>query len=119
MGVLFADIAGFTAFARGMPPDAVVLVLNQVFSAFDTLAARHGVEKIKTIGDAYMAIAPQLDQLEALGRMGLEMIEAVKRYNELSGTDLDLRVGIHVGPAVAGVIGLLLDWMLAPADRAA
>jgi len=104
LGVLFADIAGFTGFSRQLPPDALVLVLNQVFSAFDALAARHGVEKIKTIGDAYMAVCYQGP--EALCRLALDLLAAMERYNAANGTHLALRIGIHVGPAVGGVIGV-------------
>jgi class 3 adenylate cyclase len=104
MGVLFADIAGFTTFSRALPPDALVLVLNQIFSAFDGLVEKYGLEKIKTIGDAYMVVAHH--RLEALGRLALDMGEALRRYNTGNGTELAIRIGIHTGPAVAGVIGV-------------
>jgi class 3 adenylate cyclase len=104
MGVLFADIAGFTTFSRALPPDALVLVLNQIFSAFDSLVEKYGLEKIKTIGDAYMVVAHH--RLEALGRLALDMGEALRCYNTGNGTELAIRIGIHTGPAVAGVIGV-------------
>ncbi len=104
MGVLFADIAGFTSFSRALPPDALVLVLNQIFSAFDGLVEKYGLEKIKTIGDAYMVVAHH--RLDALGRLALDMGEAIRRYNSGNGTELAMRIGIHAGPAVAGVIGV-------------
>lgn len=104
MGVLFADIAGFTGFSRALPPDALVLVLNDIFSAFDELVEQHGLEKIKTIGDAYMVVSDQ--RLQALLQLALDMDEALKRYNRRNGTQLGMRIGIHVGPAVAGVIGV-------------
>lgn len=104
MGVLFADIAGFTSFSRALPPDALVLVLNQIFSAFDALVERHGLEKIKTIGDAYMVVSHH--RLDVMCELGLEMIEAMARYNRENGTRLGMRIGIHAGPAVAGVIGV-------------
>ncbi len=104
MGVLFADIAGFTSFSRALPPDALVLVLNQIFSAFDALVEKYGLEKIKTIGDAYMVVAHH--RLDALGQLALDMGEAMRRYNSGNGTDLAMRIGIHAGPAVAGVIGV-------------
>lgn len=104
MGVLFADIAGFTSFSRTLPPDALVLVLNQIFSAFDALVEKYGLEKIKTIGDAYMVVAHH--RLDALGQLALDMGEAMRRYNAGNGTELAMRVGIHAGPAVAGVIGV-------------
>ena len=104
MGVLFADIAGFTSFSRALPPDALVLVLNGIFSAFDELVERHQLEKIKTIGDAYMVVS--YHRLQNLGLLALDMGEAVQNYNKANGTQLGMRIGIHVGPAVAGVIGV-------------
>jgi adenylate cyclase len=104
MGVLFADIAGFTGFSRALPPDALVLVLNQIFSSFDDLVEKYGLEKIKTIGDAYMVVSHH--RLDGLGQLALDMGDAITRYNAASGTQLALRIGIHVGPAVAGVIGI-------------
>jgi adenylate cyclase len=108
MGVLFAGIAGFTSFSRALPPDALVLVLNQIFSAFDALVEHYGLEKIKSIGDAYMVVAHH--RLDALGQLALDMGEAMRRYNRGNGngngTDLAMRIGIHAGPAVAGVIGV-------------
>ena len=104
MGVLFADIAGFTHFSRALPPDALVLVLNDIFSSFDELVERHGVEKIKTIGDAYMVVSDQ--RLDSLAQLALDMGDALQRYNRVNGTKLGMRIGIHAGPAVAGVIGV-------------
>ncbi|RYX94067.1 MAG: adenylate/guanylate cyclase domain-containing protein [Comamonadaceae bacterium] len=104
MGVLFADIAGFTNFSRALPPDALVLVLNQIFSTFDALVERHGLEKIKTIGDAYMVVSHH--RLDAMGELALEMVDAMAAYNRANGTQLGMRIGIHAGPAVAGVIGV-------------
>jgi class 3 adenylate cyclase len=104
MGVLFADIAGFTSFSRSLPPDALVLVLNQIFSAFDGLVEKYGLEKIKTIGDAYMVVAHH--RLDSLGWLALDMGEALQRYNTANGTQLAMRIGMHAGPAVAGVIGV-------------
>lgn len=104
MGVLFADIAGFTNFSRALPPDALVLVLNQIFSNFDALVEHHGLEKIKTIGDAYMVVSHH--RLHAMGELALEMVEAMADYNRANGTQLGMRIGIHAGPAVAGVIGV-------------
>jgi adenylate cyclase len=104
MGVLFADIAGFTHFSRSLPPDALVLMLNQIFSAFDALVEREGLEKIKTIGDAYMAVSHQ--RIDALCALAVAMQEAMDTYNRTNGTALAIRIGIHVGPTVAGVIGV-------------
>ena len=104
MGVLFADIVGFTNFSRLLPPDALVLVLNQIFSAFDELVERYGLEKIKTIGDAYMVVSHRC--IESMGDLALEMVQAMERYNRENGTSLGMRIGMHAGPAVAGVIGV-------------
>lgn len=104
MGVLFADIAGFTSFSRSLPPDALVLVLNDIFSSFDALVDQHAVEKIKTIGDAYMVVSD--GRIVSLGQLALDMNAALQRYNRLNGTQLGIRIGIHAGPAVAGIIGL-------------
>jgi adenylate cyclase len=104
MGVLFADIAGFTRFSRALPPDALVLVLNDIFSNFDELVEKHALEKIKTIGDAYMVVSDQ--RLDSLAQLALDMHEALQHYNRSNGTELGMRIGIHAGPAVAGVIGV-------------
>lgn len=104
MTVLFADIAGFTQFSATRSPDLVVQVLNDVFSEFDRLVDRHGVEKIKTIGDAYMVVGK--DGCAAVARLALDLLEAMAAYNRLHNVDLQLRCGMHVGATVAGVIGL-------------
>lgn len=107
--VLFADLVGFTPFAAGQPPARVVEVLNRVFNAFDTLAERSGLEKIKTIGDSYMVVAgapePRADHADALLELALEMHAAVTSIETSPGQPLRLRIGIASGPAVAGVIG--------------
>ena len=103
VAVLFVDIVGFTGFAAAHPPDAVLRVLDTVFSEFDALVDRHGVEKIKTIGDAYMVIAK--DAIAPLALLALDMLRAVARYNSRTGHALQLRAGMHVGPAITGVIG--------------
>lgn len=107
--VLFADIVGFTALSGGMPPKPLVALLDDLFTVFDALAARHAVEKIKTIGDCYMAVCgvpdPRSDHAAALADMALEMIGCLRAFNQSHGTSLQLRVGINVGPVVAGVIG--------------
>lgn len=104
MGVLFADIAGFTSFSRALPPDALVLVLNDIFSAFDELVEKHALEKIKTIGDAYMVVSDR--RMVSLAQLALDMQDALDRYNLANGSRLGMRIGIHAGPAVAGVIGV-------------
>jgi class 3 adenylate cyclase len=107
--VLFADLVGFTALAAVTPADELVRLLGDVFSRFDQAAERHGVEKIKTIGDAYMAACgvpdPVHDHAPRAARMALEMLEAVASVNQDRGLSLELRVGLHSGPVVAGVIG--------------
>lgn len=104
MGVMFADIVGFTAFSKTLSPDALVFVLNQIFSMFDGLVDKYNLEKIKTIGDAYMVISNK--QTEALAALAFDMLEAMKAHNATNGSGLQLRIGLHVGPAVAGVIGV-------------
>ncbi len=107
--VLFADLAGFTDLSEATPPDELVAMLSEVFATFDDLADQCGLEKIKTIGDAYMAAAGMraqpTDPACAAARMGLAMIEAIHALNERRGWRLAIRVGLHSGPAVAGVIG--------------
>lgn len=104
LGVLFADIVGFTDYARRLPPDALVFVLGDIFTRFDALVEREGVEKIKTIGDAYMAVSE--NDVAALCRLALGMRQALDNYNEANGTTLAMRIGVHTGPAVAGVLGV-------------
>jgi len=107
--VLFADIVGFTTLSSTIPPRELVNILNSIFFEFDTLAERHGLEKIKTIGDAYMVAgglpAPRPDHAEAVADMALAMAACVKRVGSSYPFELDIRIGIHSGPAVAGVIG--------------
>ncbi|HEY8870479.1 MAG TPA: adenylate/guanylate cyclase domain-containing protein, partial [Candidatus Limnocylindrales bacterium] len=107
--VLFADLAGFTPLAAAMSPAATVEMLDVLFGRFDELTDRYGVAKIKTIGDAYMAAGgvpdPLPDHPERVVRMGFAMLEATRAYAAESGLPLELRIGIHTGPVVAGVIG--------------
>jgi len=107
--VLFADCVGFTAMSSHLSPEEVVQRLNGVFSIFDRLADKYDLEKIKTIGDAYMVVGgltPSGDHPERVAAMGLEMLAEIARTREASPIALNVRVGMHVGPAVAGVIGL-------------
>jgi class 3 adenylate cyclase len=108
--VLFADIVGFTPLSSGADPEMVVDMLNSIFSEFDDLARAHRIEKIKTIGDSYMAAAglpePRDDHTVAAIAFALDMLEVVKSKTGLDGRPLRLRIGIHTGPVVAGVIGL-------------
>lgn len=107
--VLFADVVDFTAFSDRTTPERVVAVLDEVFSAFDDLAARFGLEKIKTIGDAYMAVAgvpaPRPDHVEAAADMAIAMQSTLRGVCSTLGLDMHLRIGLNTGPVVAGVIG--------------
>lgn len=107
--VLFSDIVGFTPLSERLPPESVVRLLNRVFSEFDTLADKHGLEKIKTIGDAYMVAGglPErsADHAEVVARMALEMQQVMGSFAAELGEPLELRIGINTGPVVAGVIG--------------
>jgi len=107
VSVLFADITGFTPVAERLPAEEVVVLLDEIFSAFDGLVTRHGLEKIKTIGDGYMVAAgiptPRADHAEAAARLALAMRQTLAELPVAAG--LNLRVGIDSGPVVAGVIG--------------
>ena len=107
--VLFADIVGFTAFSAGRSPEVLVDVLNDIFTRFDSIADHRGLEKIKTIGDAYMAAAglpvPVADHTVRAAHMALDMLEVMDRFNAESPYNLKVRIGISTGAAVAGVIG--------------
>ena len=107
--VLFADVVDFTPFTERTAPERVVGVLDEIFSAFDDLAQGHGLEKIKTIGDAYMVVAgvpePRSDHAEAMAEMALDMQASVGRLGERLGVELAIRVGMASGPVIAGVIG--------------
>ncbi len=107
--ILFADLVGFTTMAADRPATEVVTVLSRLFSELDELARKHGLEKIKTIGDAYMAAAgvpaPRQDHADAAARMALDTVEVVERVSKEIGMPLQIRIGLHSGPVVAGVIG--------------
>ena len=107
--VLFSDLVGFTELAHRLGAARTVAILDQVVTEFDRLAAAHGVEKIKTIGDGYMAVAgvsrPQADHLPRLARMALLLPDLVARLSASHGVDLKIRVGIAGGPVMAGIIG--------------
>jgi adenylate cyclase len=109
VSVLFADIVGFTALSSRTTPEKLVTMLNDVFSAFDKLAEKHGLEKIKTIGDAYMVVAgipqPIADHAIAISHMAIDMLAAIAEYSTRTRSDLSIRIGIHSGSVVAGVIG--------------
>jgi class 3 adenylate cyclase len=109
VSVLFADIVGFTRLAARIPPAELVGMLNEVFSLFDDLAERFGLEKIKTIGDSYMAAGglprPRPQPAAAVAELALAMRPAIARFGARRGEAFDIRVGISCGPAIAGVIG--------------
>ncbi|MEG4816786.1 adenylate/guanylate cyclase domain-containing protein [Microcoleus sp. K5-D4] len=107
--ILFADLVNFTQISTTMSATKLVYLLNEIFSAFDQLSEKHGLEKIKTIGDAYMVAAgipiERPDHAEAIAEMALDMLAAIKELNVKLDAKFDLRIGINSGPVVAGVIG--------------
>jgi class 3 adenylate cyclase len=107
--VLFADLVGFTQMSSLVSPAHVVALLNQVFSRFDALSEKYGLEKIKTIGDAYMVAGgiplPHPHHTEVVCNMALEMIQVVADIAQLEQRELAVRIGINAGPVVAGIIG--------------
>ena len=107
--VLFADLVGFTTLVKRTDPVELVGLLNDLFSRFDRIAGRLGLEKIKTIGDCYLVVGglPEArpDHPAAVAGMALEMLEQLKAFNRERGMRLRLRLGLHTGPVVAGVIG--------------
>jgi len=107
--VLFADLVGFTELSSRISPKSLVGLLNQIFSMFDHLTERYGLEKIKTIGDAYMAVGglpnPRPDHAEAIAEMALDMQNEITRFDLSTNQKLALRIGINTGAVVAGVIG--------------
>ncbi|MBD2743461.1 PAS domain S-box protein [Coleofasciculus sp. FACHB-1120] len=108
--VLFADIVGFTQLSADTSPTELVELLNKIFSAFDRLSELHGLEKIKTIGDAYMVVGglpmPRSDHAQAIADMALDMQGAIALFNLKNAKNFQIRVGISTGPVVAGVIGI-------------
>lgn len=109
VSVLFADIVGFTELSSQTNPSDVVMLLNRIFSLFDNLCDRYQVEKIKTIGDAYMVASglpePRPDHLEVLANMALDMQGRIAEFAQREHLNLAIRIGIHTGSVVAGVIG--------------
>jgi adenylate cyclase len=107
--ILFADVVDFTPLSERLPAAEVVGILDHLFSHFDTLAERHGLEKIKTIGDCYMVASgvptPRADHARAIALMALDMRDAVRNGDDVGHLGLELRIGINSGPVVAGVIG--------------
>ncbi|MDH2917289.1 MAG: adenylate/guanylate cyclase domain-containing protein [Gallionella sp.] len=107
--VMFADLVNFTQLTEQMSPEQMVSLLNTVFSGFDEISERHGLEKIKTIGDAYMAVGglsrERQDYAADMACMALEMIAFVETHPQLAKRNLGVHIGIAIGPVVAGVIG--------------
>ncbi len=107
--VLFADIVGFTERSATMPPERLIDLLNTAFTRFDHLVERYDLEKIKTIGDAYMVVggAPRArdDHARAVAGLALDMIQASEEISQITGEPFAVRIGINSGPVVAGVIG--------------
>ncbi len=107
--IMFMDIVGFTVLANSLPPDKLVTILDTIFSRFDALADKYNLEKIKTIGDAYMVAGGIPDMIEghteAVVRMALECQEALAELSQQTGVELMCRAGVHTGEVVAGVIG--------------
>lgn len=107
--VLFGDLVGFTRFSAGVSPERLVVLLNEIFGEYDDIAHARGLEKIKSIGDAYMAAAglpvPAADHAARAAHMALDMLEALARFNARCGCSFETRIGINSGPVVAGVIG--------------
>jgi class 3 adenylate cyclase len=107
--VLVADLVGFTTLSACIGPEQTVQLLNEIFSAFDLLTEKHGLEKIKTIGDAYMAAGglslPRPDHAEASAELAIALRDEIEQFNRQYNTSVRLRIGICTGPVVAGVIG--------------
>ncbi|MCT7977071.1 adenylate/guanylate cyclase domain-containing protein [Laspinema olomoucense] len=108
--ILFADLVKFTELSTQVSPQELVTLLNTIVSTFDRLTEKHGLEKIKTIGDAYLVVGgvplSRPDHAEAIAEMALDMQEAIGQFNAEYLTNLSLRIGINTGPVVAGVIGI-------------
>jgi PAS domain S-box-containing protein len=108
--VLFADLVNFTTLSEQVSPTKLVELLNRIFSAFDVLAEKHGIEKIKTIGDSYMVVGglPTIrpDHAEAIAEMALDMRSEIAHFNKEFDQSFNIRIGINTGPVVAGVIGI-------------
>ncbi len=107
--ILFADIVGFTTLSQQISPEKLVKMLNHIFSDFDYLCDRYELEKIKTIGDAYMVVGglpnPRNNHAESIALMALSMQQKIAQFNAKNHTNINIRVGINSGPVVAGVIG--------------
>ena len=110
VSVLFADIVNFTKLSQIISAEDLVAGLDRIFTEFDALAEKHGLEKIKTIGDSYMVVGgapdPRVDHAEAIAQMAFDMMHAMKQFTSIAtGESITIRIGIHCGDVVAGVIG--------------
>lgn len=109
VSVLFADIVGFTEMSRGTPPIAILKMLDELFGAFDRAALATGVEKIKTIGDSYMAVCgmpePNSQHADQIAALAIAILQCLEDFNQRNDTNLSMRIGAHSGPVVAGVVG--------------
>jgi len=108
--ILFTDIVGFTKLSENLSPSKLVQFLNKIFTSFDNLVEKYQLEKIKTVGDAYMVAGgfpePRPDHVEAIADLALEMQESMVMFHTEKNQSVSMRTGIHTGPAVAGVIGI-------------
>ncbi len=107
--VLFADIVGFTVLSAQISPEELLTFLNEIFSAFDSLTEKYCLEKIKTIGDAYMVVGglpnPSTNHAECIAEMALDMQQELAKFNAKHQSGINIRIGINTGSAIAGVIG--------------
>ncbi|MCW6049939.1 DUF3365 domain-containing protein [Lyngbya sp. CCAP 1446/10] len=107
--ILFADIVGFTVLSAQISPEELLVFLNEIFSSFDALTEKYGLEKIKTIGDAYMVVGglpnPSTNHAESIAEIALDMQEELAKFNVKHHAGINIRIGINTGPAIAGVIG--------------
>jgi adenylate cyclase len=107
--VIFVDLTDFTLYSSHRTPEDVVKMLNEIFTKFDKISAKYGIEKIKTIGDNYMAAAgipvPNPNHANDMAKMAIEIMESMRGYKTTDGYEIKLRIGLHCGPIAAGVIG--------------
>ena len=107
--ILFADLVGFTPLTESLTPEEMIGLLNEIYSHFDGLVDKYGVEKIRTIGDNYMVASgvptPRADHAQAIAKMALDMLKYTESLPEHNGSLINFRIGINSGPLVAGVIG--------------
>ena len=110
VSVMFIDIVDFTPLVSRMQPEDMVTMLNHVFSAFDALVDRYGLEKVKTSGDSYLVVGnlsiPNSNHVEAMANLALGVIAMTSQFSRNDGAPFQFRIGIHTGPVMAGVIGI-------------